>query len=120
MERGVGAGPSTHARARTRTHTHSHTARTDTPAQIFTNKKMEDISPSTHNMDVPNVRRTEYQLLDIPDGFLSLMDGDGNSKDDVKVPDTDLGKEIESAFEEGKDLMVTIISAMGEEQAISW
>lgn len=42
-----------------------------------------------------------------------MMDGDGNSKDDVKVPDTDLGKEIEKAFEEGKDLMVTIIAAMG-------
>jgi hypothetical protein len=42
-----------------------------------------------------------------------MMDGDGNSKDDVKVPDTDLGKEIEKAFEDGKDAMVTIIAAMG-------
>ena len=41
------------------------------------------------------------------------MDGDGNNKDDVKVPETDLGKEIETAFEEGKDCMVTIIAAMG-------
>jgi translation initiation factor 5A len=41
------------------------------------------------------------------------MDTDGNSKDDVKVPDTDLGKEIETAFEDGKDCMVTIIAAMG-------
>ncbi|GFZ49028.1 Eukaryotic translation initiation factor 5A-2 [Saitozyma sp. JCM 24511] len=87
---------------------------------IFTGKKMEDISPSTHNMDVPNVRRTEYQVLDIQDGFLNLMDSDGNSKDDVKVPDSDLGKEIEEAFEAGKDLMVTIVAAMDEEQAISW
>lgn len=81
---------------------------------------MEDISPSTHNMDVPNVRRTEYQLLDIADGFLSLMDSDGGAKDDCKIPETDLGKEIQSAFDDGKDLMVTIITAMDEEQAISW
>jgi translation initiation factor 5A len=41
------------------------------------------------------------------------MDTDGNSKDDVKVPDSTIGQEIEKAFEEGKDLMVTIIAAMG-------
>jgi translation initiation factor 5A len=41
------------------------------------------------------------------------MDADGASKDDVKVPDSDLGQEIEKAFEEGKDLMVTIVAAMG-------
>ncbi|WVF70168.1 eukaryotic translation initiation factor 5A [Kwoniella sp. CBS 6097] len=87
---------------------------------IFTGKKMEDISPSTHNMDVPNVRRQEFQLLDIQDGFLNLMDGDGNSKDDVKVPETEIGQQIETDFEAGKDLMVTIISAMDEEQAISY
>ncbi|WVQ68863.1 eukaryotic translation initiation factor 5A [Kwoniella sp. B9012] len=87
---------------------------------IFTGKKLEDISPSTHNMDVPNVKRQEFQLLDIQDGFLNLMDSDGNSKDDVKVPDTELGQQIESDFEAGKDLMVTIISAMDEEQAISY
>ncbi|KAJ3518670.1 hypothetical protein NMY22_g13560 [Coprinellus aureogranulatus] len=87
---------------------------------IFTGKKLEDISPSTHNMDVPNVRRNEYQLVNIDDGFLNLMDNDGNSKDDVKVPEGDLGKEIEAAFEDGKDLLVTIISAMGEEAAISY
>lgn len=47
-------------------------------------------------------------------GFFNLIDGDANAKDDVKVPDSDLGKEIEKAFEEGKDLMVTIVAAMGE------
>jgi translation initiation factor 5A len=45
------------------------------------------------------------------------MTQDGTPKDDVKIPDGDLGKQITSEFEEGKELMVTIVSAMGEEQA---
>ncbi|KAL4063957.1 translation protein SH3-like domain-containing protein [Scleroderma yunnanense] len=87
---------------------------------IFTGKKLEDICPSTHNMDVPNVSRNEYQLVNIDDGFLNLMAQDGTSKDDVKLPDSDLGKTLQSDFEEGKDLLVTIVSAMGEEQALSY
>ncbi|EJD04918.1 eukaryotic translation initiation factor 5A-2 [Fomitiporia mediterranea MF3/22] len=87
---------------------------------IFTQKKLEDISPSTHNMDVPNVKREEYQLVNIDDDFLNLMTSDGTPKDDVKVPEGDIGKEIQENFDAGKDLLVTIVSAMGEEQAISW
>ena len=48
------------------------------------------------------------------------MTTDGTAKDDVKLPDSDLGKQIQEAFEEGKDILVTIVSAMGEEQAISF
>ncbi|CAG8538450.1 11307_t:CDS:2 [Acaulospora morrowiae] len=87
---------------------------------IFTGKKLEDISPSTHNMDVPNVNRNEYQVLNIDDGFLSLMTNDGSTKDDVRVPEGELGEKIQSDFDDGKELLVTIISAMGEEAAISY
>jgi translation initiation factor 5A len=44
------------------------------------------------------------------------MTQDGVSKDDVKVPEGDIGTQISSLFEEGKDLLVTIVAAMGEEQ----
>lgn len=87
---------------------------------IFNGRKYEDICPSTHNMDVPNVSRTEYQLLDIDDGYLSLMTGDGATKDDIKLPEGDLGKAIQAEFDEGKDLLVTVIASMGEEVSLNF
>ena len=48
------------------------------------------------------------------------MTGDGVSKDDVKVPEGEMGEKIHADFDEGKDLLVTIVSAMNEEQAISY
>jgi translation initiation factor 5A len=87
---------------------------------IFTQKKMEDLSPSTHNMDVPNIVRNEYPLLDIDEGFMSLMNSDGSTKDDVQVPDNELGQKIQEEFDAGKDLLVTVVAAMGEEHALAY
>ena len=46
-----------------------------------------------------------YAQLDVSDdGFLSLMTDDGTTKDDVKVPDGEVGDKINKLFtEEGKD-----------------
>ncbi|POW18658.1 hypothetical protein PSHT_05493 [Puccinia striiformis] len=87
---------------------------------IFTTRKYEDISPSTHNMDVPNVSRTEYQLVNIEDGFLNLITTDGVSKDDVKVPEGDIGDDIQAQFDAGKDLYCTITASMGEEMCLAF
>ena len=76
---------------------------------IFTQKKYEDICPSTHNMDVPNVQRKDFQLLDVDDGFLSLMDDGGNTRDDLKVPEGEIGEEIANAIAESRDIMVSLI-----------
>jgi translation initiation factor 5A len=59
------------------------------------------------------------QLDVTDDGFLSLMDDSGTTKDDVKIPDGEVGERITKMFsEEGKDVNVVIMSAMGEEVAV--
>merc|ERR1711978_374004 len=87
---------------------------------IFTNRKYEDICPSTHNMDVPNVSRKDYQLLDCSDdGYLSLMDDSGDTREDLKIPEGDIGEECKNATADGRDIMCTVLSACGEEAVIA-
>lgn len=46
------------------------------------------------------------QLVDIADDFLSLMDDNGETREDIKIPDSDLGKEIREKFEKDEQIMV--------------
>jgi len=56
---------------------HGHAKCNFTALDIFTNRKYEDMCPSSHNCDVPNITRTEWTLVDISDdGFVSLMNDD--------------------------------------------
>jgi len=88
---------------------------------LFSGKKYEDICPSTHNMDVPVVKRADFQLIDISDDdYLTLMMDTGELRDDIKLPDGDLGNEIKNKFQlEGGDLLLTVLCAMGEEMVVA-
>ncbi|KAM7251787.1 hypothetical protein ACFE04_023670 [Oxalis oulophora] len=85
---------------------------------IFNSKKLEDIVPSSHNCDVPHVNRLDFQLIDISeDGFVSLLTDSGDTKDDLRLPTDDaLLKQLKDGFAEGKDLVVSVMASMGEEQ----
>ena len=87
---------------------------------VFTGEKLKATHPSTHNMDVPNVQRKQYQLLDITDnGFLSLVSVDGGVKRVIKVPEGKIGTDIEHLFRvEKKDVYIQILAAMGEDMVV--
>ncbi|XP_074598770.1 eukaryotic translation elongation factor 5 isoform X2 [Brevipalpus obovatus] len=86
---------------------------------IFNNKKYEDLCPSTHNIDVPNVFRTDYTLIDISDdGFCSLMNEKGETRDDLRTPEGELGQKIQDEFKK-EDNTVTVMRAVDEEAIIA-
>lgn len=59
-------------------------------------------------MDVPHVKREDYQLTDISDdGYLSLMTDSGDLREDLKIPDGELGVTLRTEFDAGKELLVS-------------
>jgi len=101
---------------------HGHAKANFTAIDIFNGKKVEDVVPTTHTTYVPNVNRSEYQLLDIEDGFLSLLTDGGETRDDLKLPDYPEGfdQEILKAFKDGKSLSISVLSACGIDQVIAY
>jgi len=84
------------------------------------------LCPSTHNMEVPNVSRTEYQLLNVEEeGNVSVLLENGDTKDDLNLPsetadDTKLVEDLKAAFDDGKNVLVTVLMSMGKEKIVAY
>eukprot|EP00928_Gymnodinium_smaydae_P070058 TRINITY_DN539_c0_g1_i1.p2 TRINITY_DN539_c0_g1~~TRINITY_DN539_c0_g1_i1.p2 ORF type:complete len:169 (+),score=60.81 TRINITY_DN539_c0_g1_i1:78-584(+) len=110
---------------------HGHAKAHIVALDIFTSKKYEDLCPTSHNLDVPFVKRTEYLLLsaDNDSGEVSLLLESGETKDDLNLPtfveqgeptddDKKLVKELMEAQEAGKEITVVVQAACGMEKII--
>merc|ERR1712176_1089493 len=101
---------------------HGHAKANITGLDIFTGKKYQDISPTSHNMTKPVVSTATYSVMDIAHGGeLTLMDEGGTTKEDLNLPaDTDLANRIQEAFTKGQsdgtEVLVIVTSAMDKEQ----
>ena len=94
-----------------KTRKHGHAKCHFVASDIFNGKKLEDIVLSSHNCDVPHVNHTCFQLIDkYGDGFVSLLNNNGNTKDDIRLPfDGQLFTQIKDGFGEGKDIVLTMM-----------
>ena len=105
---------------------HGHGKCRFTAIDIFDGSKHEDIIPSTHTAHLPFVNRTEYTVIGIEDGYLQMMQDDGEMKEDLTLPTypEDLGSQLEEAIETaeatGKTVVVSVISAMEKEAVTSF
>merc|ERR1711982_283818 len=110
---------------------HGHAKAHIVALDIFTGKKYEDLCPTSHNLEVPFVKRTEYQLLtaDNDSGEVSLLLESGETKDDLNLPtfvtvgeptdeDKKVVKNILEGQEKGDDMTVIVLEACGMEKII--
>lgn len=49
------------------------------------------------------------QLIGIKDGYLSLLQDSGDVREDLKIPEGELGKEIESKNDAGEEILVSTV-----------
>ncbi|XP_027247871.1 eukaryotic translation initiation factor 5A-2 isoform X3 [Cricetulus griseus] len=59
------------------------------------------------------------KLICIQDGYLSLLTETGEVREDLKLPEGELGKEIEGKYNAGEDVQVSVMCAMSEEYAVA-
>ncbi len=101
---------------------HGHAKCHFTATDIFTGKKMEELVPASHNLEVPIVTREDYTLVDVSDeGFLGLMDATGNIREDMQLPtghdDAEaLARLIQAGWDDSKELILTVLKSMNQEQ----
>ena len=87
---------------------------------ILSNKIYECTYHAGDMVDAPIVKRVEYQLLNIDDETLELLDDKGEVKSDVNLPEEEHLKDVKANilkyFEEGKrEVLVTVLNTLGKE-----
>ena len=109
---------------------HGHAKCKFSASDIFTGTTCEELCPSTHSIDVPIVKKTEWIITGIQDeNYVLLMNDDGDMREDLQLPNvsykTDddiknsaLIKEYCNMVDNGKsiDIFCTILSAVGQEK----
>lgn len=99
---------------------HGHARTSLTALDIFTKEKVEESAPTDHTMQAPVVKVLNYTLIDISaDGQLSLMSDNGDLRHDMDLPwhtDPELCKHLKDSYATGKDVTVSVTSALGKEQ----
>jgi len=90
-----------------------------TAIDIFTGKKYEFGSPASAILQSPIVKRVEYNLIDVDEeDYASLLDDNNETKIDLKIPEDDIGKNIKIMVNEGKNIIVSVLSAMNIEKIV--
>lgn len=98
---------------------HGHAKASITAINIFNGKKLEDSLPTSHNVDCPNVKRSVYEFVSIDDNnYVTFIDEKGELREDLTAND-ELAAPLKDAQDSGKNILLTVLSALETEQIMS-
>jgi translation initiation factor 5A len=101
---------------------HGHTKTSIMGIDLFTDKKYEAHMPTSHEIQIPIVIRTEYSLICINEQYTQLVDSRGNMREDVEIGDDETSKNLVNLYQSSEDnqIMVTILTALGETRIVDF
>ncbi|CAF1523726.1 unnamed protein product [Adineta steineri] len=87
---------------------------------IFTSRRYEDVRPVGHMIQVPNIQKKEYTIIELNgcDSITLRDDITGKTRNDLKLKeDWDITARILDKYNQGKGrIKVTVFKALGEDQ----
>ena len=102
---------------------HGHAKVNITGIDIFSGKKYQESSPTSHNLMQPVITKEDYQLIELDDdNFLTLLDDNGSVREDLALDneDIELNTRLKEEFKNGKELSVTVQKCVQKEKVISF
>ena len=102
---------------------HGHAKVNITGIDIFSGKKYQESSPTSHNLMQPVITKEDYQLIELDDdNFLTLLDDNGSIREDLALDneDIELNTRLKEEFKNGKELSVTVQKCVQKEKVISF
>merc|ERR1711998_89271 len=112
---------------------HGHAKCKFSAVDIFTGATCEELCPASHNIDQPFVKKVDYSVMGMTDGFPQLMEDDGTMREDLPLPnnqdwtatddDNSMAQKLTDYVQEQEDganieISVTVQQAIGKEKII--
>jgi translation initiation factor 5A len=101
---------------------HGHSKASFMGIDLFTDKKYEAHMPTSHEIEIPIVTRTEYSLINIDEQYTQLVDIHGNMREDVEIGDDEISENLMNLYQSSQDnqIMVTVLTALGETRIVDF
>lgn len=85
--------------------------------EVINGDEHNDFMICYHDCELPHVDRTEYVVDVSADGFLCLVNGNGNTMDDLSIAgDPAFLTKFVNGLAEGENMLVIVVTLMGEER----